>query len=189
MKSNLFLDLDDVILDTSNYAFEFHGVKSPYLDKQNIGKRKIHKLVGMSWQKFWGDLPFEFWANIPKMPWADDLIKLAVEYFGDNVFFLTSPIRTAACAGGKMEWCEKTYPALSPNLVIAHPKWVLVDEEGLLIDDSYFNEKDFKEKDKGDSFDLFPSLQNRFYEQAVLYRANPKLVMADYKNLFESISE
>lgn len=188
IKKKIFVDIDDLLTQTSKAAFDFHGVADPFLNnKALLGKRQIHKIVGMSWQSFWGNLPFEFWATIPKMPWADQLVDLAIKHFGlENVFFLTSPIRTASCAGGKMEWCVKTYPKIAPNLVIAHPKWALVGQDGLLIDDSYSNEEEFTKSGLRDSFYLFPSLQNKRYELAVLYQTNPELAIADMEKVFES---
>jgi 5'(3')-deoxyribonucleotidase len=183
-----FLDIDDTISDTSNYVFEFHGKGNPLDRPENFGKRQINKMVGMSWARFWLDLPQSFWETIPKMPWADYLVEQSIKFFGqDNVYLLTSPIRTAACAGGKMEWVNKNYPKLVHNLIIAHPKWDLVGKDGILIDDSYDNQDRFDELGKHKQFYLFPSTQNDRHERAKLYRTNPELVKEDMVTFYNKL--
>lgn len=184
-----FWDIDDVLADTSSYAFKFHKKENPLLTSPNLlGSRQIHKMVNMSWERFWYDLPMSFWSSIPKMKWADSVVNESINFFGvDNVFFLTSPIRTAACAGGKMEWVVKNYPKLAHNLIIAHPKWDLVDKSSILIDDSYSNQEEFIKLGKEKQFFLFPSLQNIKHSYIPTYNIEPSLALFDIRQLFKEL--
>ena len=162
-KFQIFLDMNDTLLDTTKYLVEWHKVAWPYDDPKNCGHRDNSEVLGLTWQQCWGNLPVEFWESIPKAPWADDVIKLCENEATGAVYLLTSPIPNGICAHGKTLWVNQHMPKYKNKLIIAHKKFAVVDQYSLLIDDSYLNEEKFEIAGKRDNFLLFPSYMNRCY--------------------------
>lgn len=162
-KDTIYLDLDDTLLDTSNYLIEWHGKVSPFTDPTKCGSREISDYLGMSWEDCWNKLPSVFWETVPFAPWGKDLVALAETYFGKEVYLLTSPIPNGECSKGKQLWVNKFMPKYTKKLIIAHRKHACVGHDGILIDDSYSMEAKFIEYEKSQSFFLFPSYQNKLH--------------------------
>ena len=161
-KKYIFLDMDDVTLDTTNYLIKWHNKPWPFDDPKNCGNRNIAQILGMSYRECWEDLPVEFWATIPWTPWGEAMVAEAEKYFPDQVYLLTSPIPNGVCSHGKQLWVNKNMPEYKNKMIIGHKKYVVVNEDGLLIDDSYTNEEKFDKAGKSESFFLFPSYQNKY---------------------------
>lgn len=161
-KKYIFLDLDDTLIDTTNYLINWHNKEFPFNDPKNCGTRDIHSILGMTWEDCWDKLPVEFWANIPWCPWGKQIVELAETHFPDQVYLLTSPIPNGVCSHGKQLWINKFMPEYKNKMIIGHKKYVIVNSDGLLIDDSYINEEKFDKVGKSDSFFLFPSYQNKY---------------------------
>lgn len=162
----IYLDLDMTLVDTAGASLAHHGFPDAHKKPENLGKYYLAQLVGMSKENFWAPLTSDFWANIPKLPWCDNLINKSISLVGEeNVFFLTSPIFSHGCFAGKFEWVNKNYPHMTENLIIASNKEACVGKDGILIDDAEGNEKKFKEAGKEFNFFLFPSLGNRKHNQ------------------------
>lgn len=179
--------MDDVLLDTSASAIEFHKKENPFGDPSKRGSRDVAGAVGMSWKDFWWTLPQEFWATIPKMIWCDDIIKLAQEYFGKNVYLLTSPIPNGACSAGKQLWVNEYLPSFMGELIIAHKKYAVVGDDGLLIDDSQVNQAKFKKYNKEQNFYLFPSYQNELSNIMDVILKDKMIVYHMIKSKLESL--
>lgn len=163
-KPIIFLDLDMTIVDTGKGVCEFLEVPYIYDNPENLGIYKKHKLLDMEWEDLWLPLPQELWANLPIMPWADDLVELILSYEPDvKLRFLTSPIQTPECYAGKFEWIEKHYPALVNRTIVGWGKPDIVGHDDLLIDDSPKNNKKFADKKKSRSFLYFPAVSNHLY--------------------------
>lgn len=176
-KIYLYLDLDDTLLDTTNYLLQWH--KKPFIfdDVKNCGKRNIHDAINMSHHDTWEALPVEFWETIPWTPWGKEMLKVAEKYFGDEVYLLTSPIPNGVCSMGKQLWVNKNLPKYKNKMIIGHKKYACVQSNGLLIDDSYTHEQKFIERGKRDSFFLFPSYQNNLHPIVGSMYKNPELAV------------
>lgn len=185
MIKNLYLDIDDVLLDTSEYAIRWHNKPSPWGNPKTLGKRELHKSINMTWEECWYSLPVEYWSTIPTMPWFDEMMESAGKYFGKNIYLLTSPIPNGICSMGKQLWINKYLPEYSDRLIIAHKKQACVSSDGLLIDDSYHNETAFKDAGKSGNFFLFPARQNKHHGMMDFMYRNPKLVIHLMRELLE----
>jgi 5'(3')-deoxyribonucleotidase len=162
----LYIDLDEVLVDTTDSLLLLKGIDNPYDDPQNLGKRQVHKLVNQSWQEFWEALAQEEWASLPKFWWADRLIELANRLESDKICtwrFLTSPIMTPECFAGKSEWVIRNYPQHANKLIIGRNKQDIVGTEDLLIDDSEENLKHMRAGGKDVNMFLFPAKTNKLH--------------------------
>lgn len=182
-----YLDMDDVLLMTTDYAFKYHGVESPFSNPENCGTRNVHSSVGMTWETFWHDLPQEFWESIPKMDWCDDIVREFESYFGDDVYLLTSPIPNGVCSAGKQIWVNNFMPKYKAKLITAHKKYACVGTDGILLDDSYKNENKFNKAGKAGNFYLFPSYQNRLWPIMGSLLKNPRLAVDMVSSKLESL--
>jgi 5'(3')-deoxyribonucleotidase len=162
-KKTLYLDLDDTILDCTQYLLQWHGKESPFSDPAKCGSRNIHGYLGMDWDTCWNQLPSVFWETVPFCPWGQDVVKLAENYFGNEVYLLTSPIPNGECSKGKQLWVNKFMPEYKSKLIIGHEKHACVGHDGILIDDSYSMEERFAKYNKSSSFFLFPSYLNKLH--------------------------
>lgn len=162
-KKMLYLDLDDTILDCTQYLLKWHGKESPFNDPAKCGTRDINNFLGMTWEDCWNKLPSEFWETVPFCPWGLDMVNLVEKYFGEEVYLLTSPIPNGECSKGKQLWVNKFMPEYTKKLIIAHRKHAVVGHDGILIDDSYSMEERFIKYNKSDSFFLFPSYLNKLH--------------------------
>lgn len=187
MIKKIYLDLDDMLLNTSAHLFNYHGVPNLFNDPSKCGKRDIHKHLNMTWNECWYELSQSFWESIPKMAWADNLIKLCEEYTPGEVYLLTSPIRNGACLAGKQLWTNKYLGKYASKLIIGHAKHAVVGTDGLLIDDSYENQEKFIEYNKGENFYLFPSYQNELWPIMDALLEEPDKVIRMIRNHLESI--
>lgn len=179
--------MDDVLLDTTDYLIKWHKKKFPFYKAENCGSREVHTLLDMTWQECWGDLPTEFWESIPFCPWGRDVIKLCEKYFGDNVYLLTSPIPNGVCSMGKQLWVNHNMPRYKNKLIIGHKKYVIVADDGILIDDSYSNEEKFASAGKSESFFLFPSYQNKLHGIVKSMYDDPSIAVKMVDNLLSTI--
>lgn len=175
----IFLDLDDTLLNTTQFFLNYHDLPNPYADINNRGRRDPHTMLGMDWEDFWFNLPIELWASIPKYPWADQLVEWS-QKLTNTVYFMSSPIPDGNCSHGKQLWVNTHYAQYSGNLVLAHHKEILVDKSSqILIDDSTNNEKRFEHIDKSSAFYLFPAQSNRLHERYYQYIEQPHLAVED----------
>lgn len=167
----IFIDLDETLLDTFSYFVKWHDRPRPYDSIESIldlnlgmGIRPEDTLLGMSHSEAWESLPYEFWYSIPKMPWADDLIKLCEDIVGkENVYILSSQIANEGCVSGKTSAVNDYFPSYKNKLILAKNKQILVDRSSLLIDDYEGHLKSFVNAGKYRNFFLFPSITNSFY--------------------------
>jgi len=108
MKPILFLDMDGVIADLGSRA----------------NRITIEECKGY-------DDPL-FWECLPKLPWADALARLCVNYF--QVYILTTPCGPASIIG-KHNWMKRHYPALSTRMIYTAHKHLLAAPLRILVDD------------------------------------------------------
>jgi len=74
----------------------------------------------------------EFWLTLPKLSWADDLVKACINYF--QVYILTSPCGSGSIIG-KEAWMVKWYPDLASRMIYTAHKHLLAAPTRILVDD------------------------------------------------------
>lgn len=146
----LFLDLDGVIVDLVSGFLKQIGADS-YVIPNNTYKMyewdylKNGKIFNISKQQTDDlfDSPSDFWVDLPKYPWSDDLVDFCKTLAGvENLFILSAPSKGESCKG-KVEWIEKHYPELSKQIILTKHKYLCASSDHILIDDSDWKIEDF----------------------------------------------
>lgn len=100
--------------------------------------------------------PAQFWASLPLLPWAKDLLKLCQEF--DAVTFCTAISEPGALLG-RAQWLRKHFPNI--DVIYTTQKHLI---QGTLIDDHAPNIK----RHPWDAI-LFPSTYNTISEDPISY--------------------
>lgn len=158
MIQQIFIDMDGVLCDFVGDVCKFHNVSNPYFNPDSIGEYSLNKLLGKKYMDIFGPLDAQFWANLPKLPWCDDLMEKTKR---KDVFILTAPSGNKKCYEGKAIWIEKHYPHLLSRMLIGRPKYACAKYGALLIDDKESNIDDFNKA--GGLGLLVPQPWNRLY--------------------------
>lgn len=122
--------------------------------------------------QFWrpiNDTP-GFWRNLPKLPWADELVRF-VRGLTEDFWIVTSPSRCPGCIREKEEWVEAHFEVPHWRVVPTGQKHLLAKPGVLLIDDSDANVEKFRAE--GGAAVLFPALHNAGHP----FRADPMAVV------------
>lgn len=129
-----FLDMDEVFVDLMTPLARIHGVE--FNRATWPADYHLPTTLGKSNEEIWGHphvMGSEFWASLPKTPWADDLFAVLRREFSDDVCFLSQVVLDPWCAAGKVRWLKQHFPG-APFLVgdrkvkVAAPGFVLVDD-------------------------------------------------------------
>ncbi len=147
----IFLDVDDTLVDFTLAALEFVGVDLKHVDLDSFYERFGYNIVkaanelrslftvAKSTSDFWNSIPRSFWASLQKTPECDSLIRGSCDLVGrENVFLLTTPIDDPECGAGKMELIRDVFPDFweDRRYLIGPPKYACAHGGALLIDDS-----------------------------------------------------
>lgn len=131
----IFIDLDDTLVDFMGQVYRLIHNKDPEGTEEDwkAFESYINREGGdaLMWKKL-EQRGASWWANLPKLPWADDVWGLC-NAICPNVAILTSPSRSSAAAAGKMQWAEKNYG--TDNLIITKKKYMCAFPGSVLIDD------------------------------------------------------
>jgi len=159
--TQVFLDLDGVLVDFISGACKHHGVTNPYLNPVNHGQVDLAPLLGMSNEAFWGGMGYDFWANLPWLDTGREILKAIYAYVPiERITILTSPIQTPGCAEGKIAWIKNNLYAFRRKFFVGPPKEVIAAPGKLLIDD--FDKNVDKWQVNGPVIQV-PALWNRFH--------------------------
>lgn len=152
---HIMLDLDGVLADFVGGCEKLFSSDLKELDIWDIPK-----YIHMSPSAFWKTIQEEkyFWAELKPYPWARDVVNNCLEFTGGNVSIVTNPALDPNCAGQKIWWINHYYPGLAREFFIGPQKHLLAKPNHILIDDSEFNCKKFKEY--GGKAILFPQKWN-----------------------------
>ena len=132
-----YVDMDGVLSDFITAACKAHGRDNPY--PEHRGKYDMADIWGISATEFWKPTDNEaFWANMPKLPGANDVISRVVQRVGSasKVFIATSASASKHSLSGKKAWIEKWFPALKSRVITIKDKWMLSRPNRLLVDDT-----------------------------------------------------
>lgn len=136
------IDLDGVLVDMhTDLARLFGDDPETYTQKEwaEIGEwgLSIPSVDGKfsSPDDFWDKVRAkgaQWWIDLPKLPWADELWNTAKET-GATCVVLTTPAPFPECAYGKWQWVHENLH--TENIFIARPKNICSKEGTWLIDD------------------------------------------------------
>lgn len=177
LKMKLFLDMDGVIADFVTPTCELHKRPNPYLTGET--EYNMCKLFDVTYEDFIRGMEMDFWVDLPKTPFADDVVDLVLSKFDiDDICILTAPTDNAGCIPGKREWIIKHFPQLKNNMIFTGQKQFCAHGNALLIDDHDRNIELFKVN--GGKTILFkqPWNSSKFFEDPI-----PELIKD--LNLFE----
>lgn len=161
----IFLDLDEVLVDFLGGACRAHGLTHlemirVYGDSVWTGEKFIRPIVGDA----------DFWTGLKPFEWADELIALVQRY--DSAFHIvTCPLETLTDAGhcqasytGKVRWMKQFFGPRFDRFLITPHKYKVAKPGAVLIDDSPPNCNRFVADEKGRATGgkavLFPHRRN-----------------------------
>lgn len=131
----LFLDIDGVLADLVTPLAAAHG--KDHLNHANWPETyDLEVALGKSQAEIWEHEAvwgFSFWEGLPKLPWADDVVKLAKKHYDGDLAFLSQCVRDPGCAGGKAAWLRQHFPGIpwfltDQKVLVASAGFVLVDD-------------------------------------------------------------
>lgn len=87
---------------------------------------------------FWKSKGYTFWAkNIQPEPWADELVKVIEDRFGDRIAIVTSVAPDSDNAyEGSCDWIDEHFPQFNGKVIACSQKWLLAHPKAMLIDDN-----------------------------------------------------
>jgi 5'(3')-deoxyribonucleotidase len=142
---NIFLDIDGVMSNWNEHAlFTIKKEMTPSIRKWILEGKLINKHPDIDEANLFGEIEkigVNWWANIPLLPWADQLYKMTRSH-GD-LYFLSSPCRGSSSFSGKAEWVKKNFPKSKDNIIITKHKHLCASYDSVLIDDRQENVDSF----------------------------------------------
>ena len=138
--------MDGVIADFANRSLERMGI-----DPDICTDRSSHSIEtwpgvecskGAFWKAIEGWDALGFWSNLPKFEWSDALVRMCNRY-GD-VSLATSPSTHPDSWSGKMHWIGKHYPQFIRKTMMGPQKYLMANENTILIDDNDDNIAEFR---------------------------------------------
>lgn len=135
----IFLDMDGVVVDFAGSALRLHGYDvTKTLANWPTGEWDIAKVLGLSDAAFWSkidDAGEDWWATLPKYPWADELIQL-VSSLSQQWLFASCPSRFHGSSSGKVRWMQNEFGLHFRKYMLGEHKHLLANPDSLLIDDN-----------------------------------------------------
>lgn len=158
----IYLDVDGVFANFCASACRVHNFTKP------ITRWHFWEDIGITPREFWTkiDEDPEFWFNLEKYPWADELYSfLSTRH---TVKFLTTPNHHHHSYSGKKRWLQEHYP--NSKVCMMEDKEDCAKYRRLLIDDSDSNINKWQRA--GGHGILFPAIWNtnaRFADDPLAY--------------------
>lgn len=146
---DVFIDMDGVLADFTKSALSLFNITEyevPTSPSKACCMTNWKGMENISINVFWELLNksgIEFWYNLDKTEWADDLILKCKKDF-DNVYILTTPSKDPMCLAGKAMWVDKYYPDMSSNVIYTKHKKLLAHADAILLDDMEYNIQSFE---------------------------------------------
>lgn len=130
----IFMDLDGVLVDLHRALVPLFG-DNPQQYRDEDWAKVGHWGLSIPKENFWARVRSQgiaWWANLPKLPWTDELWEAALKTGADCVV-LTTPAPFAESAAGKWQWVQENLH--TTRMLIGQPKEVCSRQGHLLIDD------------------------------------------------------
>lgn len=132
------LDMDGVLVNLEQGICRVHDVTNPY--ENGYREWDIAKALNISVEELWRPCTsHEFWANLEKLPEADEIVRMVEARFGEKVVLLSTPIESPASMTGKMEWIDRHFPQFNRRYLFGPRKEFCASPTTLLIDDCEAN--------------------------------------------------
>lgn len=144
----IYLDMDDVLNTLGPYLLWFINCPVEPTDYSLYPGRldivpAANRLLGVkryTRNTFWESMPRRVWADCPKSPECDWLIRRCRSLVGGSIYVATSPTKDPDCLAGKLEWIHSHLPRwMHRQYSITPRKWKLAQPGTLLIDDNEAN--------------------------------------------------
>jgi 5'(3')-deoxyribonucleotidase len=143
----IYLDMDDVLNTLGPYLLRSFGCSCEATDYGAYpGSLDIvpatNRLLGTRYgrKQFWEAVHQRIWAECPKSPECDWLIRRCRSLVGYNIYIATSPTKDPGCLAGKLEWIHSHLPRWLHRQYCITPRKHLLGKPGtLLIDDNEGN--------------------------------------------------
>lgn len=171
MKTQLFLDLDEVLVDFTTAAAACHGLTRARLEGlRPRGVWDFCEFLGMNEKLVWERITAKgmgFWTGLKKTRWYGQLLNLVFRYFDPNqVWVVTSPAPNKLDDGssrlGKEIWLQTNWH--NDQYYITNYKYMLAAPGRILVDDRAENVDQWKAC--GGMGLLFPFTGNELYAYA-----------------------
>lgn len=169
----LLLDMDEVLVDFVGGACKVHGVCRSHMEHYRVsgtwditdalGRAKTAGMSGLSNTQFWNpihDAGVEFWENLEKLPWFEDVISWAESRFSEW-YVVSAPSKETNSYTGKVNWLKRELGRDFDRLFITPHKELLAARDRLLLDDRMSNLDSFKQQ--GGEAMLFPTRGGPLY--------------------------
>jgi len=160
----IYVDMDGVLCDFVVASITAHGGDPEEFKSLRPAPWKIADWLGITNGEFWKVVDSageDFWANLPRYQWFDDLMQI-VKFHAADVHFLTSPSLLPECRSGKQKWLNREFGCPVINVTYTTDKWRLAKPGCVLIDDSDRNCQQFA--DAGGNAILFPQPWNSHFD-------------------------
>jgi hypothetical protein len=133
-------------------------------------------------EDFWAPLngSAEFWATLPKTPWCDDLVALALG-LTEDVWLVSAPSRCPSSHLGKLDWVRRHFGDGFDRLVLTPHKYLLANPSAVLVDDRDDNVRAFRLA--AGRATLFPAHHNRDH----VYKDRPLDVVGPFLESYRRI--
>lgn len=136
MNSQVFLDLDGVIIDFHTAAIKHFGLAGKVEVDDIDSWHKLIEITGLTETEFWDGIPEEFWRDLKLLPWAKRLLSILYKY---KPCLLTCPSHNNA--GVRQDWIRRYMPDYfyANRYLIGPGKEYVARQGSILIDDSDIN--------------------------------------------------
>lgn len=174
-KKNLicFLDCDGVLADFVGGCCKLLGLdREKHFQKFSLPyPSSLEKLFGIDGaERIYNEISVDFWVNLEKLPWADDLVALLDKHFGDNIYlctsagYLGSSKYFSTATAGKEKWIMRHFPRFKYSTIFCMNKKALASPRHILLDDQQCNIDSFN---TGEGIGiLFPAKWNYLWMHA-----------------------
>lgn len=151
-------------------------------ERDGDGRYAVLDLLGVKTKEFWDTVDkagFQHWANLPRYPWATELMN-ACKAIAPTVV-LTTPSRHVNSVKGKVCWLQRHFGMKFDGYLIGTAKHFCARPGSLLIDDSDLNCNKFREH--GGEAIVFPQPWNSRHTD---YPHGATVVIEDLQQSFTS---
>lgn len=127
------IDMDGVLVDLVG------GVNRSYRHSRPLelkGDYDLNKIFNFDAMNKIENATSTFWANLPREPWASDLVECILDRFLPSQIRVLTKYVSPACAAGKIVWMKYNYPRIAEQIVlVSNDKEFACNPNDILIDD------------------------------------------------------
>ena len=161
----IFCDIDGVLTDFPRAYNERYNLSIPL---EQFNEEQFPQAVGKDARQIDEDLDFDFWSNLPWMPYGRRFLELLESLFGaEHICLLSFPSYSPDGPRGKIEWVKRELPQYEMRLILAMDKRFCASPDAILFDDKPRNVAEWNQA--GGRGILVPAPWNRrIYDQQIM---------------------